>query len=329
MCWGSTQRAANRVRITAQLVDSSTGRHRWAERYDRKLEDVFALQDEVARTIVAILTAHVNKAEAERTATKPPTTWQAYTYHMRATEALASFWPSFDVERLYEARRLLERSLSMHANFTRAHGTLSLAIAWANRLDDDNLKPAALDRAYQLALKGVALDPNLPVAHAHLGSALTWKRQLDAALSEFERAIALNPNFTDWRLTSALIYAGEPERAIDMAHAHMRLDPYYHPMTPGWLGLAHYQLERYADALAPLRECVSRMPRYRSAHTRLAATYAQLGVREEARAEIAEVHRMDPKHTIDGYYRRVAPYQRTADAERLFDGLRKAGSPEK
>jgi adenylate cyclase len=328
---GSIQRAASRLRITAQLVDSSTGRHRWAERYDRKLEDVFALQDEVARTIVAILTAHVNKAEAERTATKPPTTWQAYDYHMRAIEALASFWPSFEVERLYEARQLLERSLSKDANYARAHGTLShtYAIAWTNRLDDDHLNPAALDRAYQLAIKGVALDPNLPVAHAHLGSALTWKRQLDAALAEFERAIALNPNFTDWRLTSALIYAGEPERAIEMAHAHMRLDPYYHPMAPGWLGLAHYQLKRYSDALAPLRECVSRMPRYKSAHTRLAATYAQLGLQEEARAEIAEVHRMDPKHTIDGYYRRVAPYQRTADAEHLFDGLRKAGLPEK
>jgi tetratricopeptide (TPR) repeat protein len=100
---------------------------------------------------------------------------------------------------------LLERSLSMDVNYARAHGTLShtYAIAWTSRLDEDHLNPVALDRAYQLALKAVALDPNLPVAHAHLGSALTWKRQLDAALAEFERAIALNPNFTDWRLTSA------------------------------------------------------------------------------------------------------------------------------
>jgi adenylate cyclase len=209
------------------------------------------------------------------------------------------------------------------------HLSHTYAIAWTNRLDDDHLNPAALDHAYQFALKTVALDPNLPVAYAHFGSALTWKRQLDAALAEFQRAIALNPNFTDWRLTSALIYAGEPGRAIDLVHAHMRLDPYYHPMAPGWLGLAHCQLGRYADALAPLREFVSRMPRYKSAHTPLAATYAQLGLLKGARAEIAEVHRMDPKHTIEGYYRRVAPYQRTADAEHLFDGLRKAGLQEK
>ena len=88
---GSIQRAGDRIRVTAQLVDGATGRHRWAERYDRKIEDVFSVQDEVVRTIVAILTAHVSKAESERRLTKPPTTWQAYDFHMRATDALVSF----------------------------------------------------------------------------------------------------------------------------------------------------------------------------------------------------------------------------------------------
>ena len=251
-------------------------------------------------------------------------------YHMQATEALTSFWPSFNAGRLYEARRLLEHSLSMDAKYARAHGTLShtYAIAWTSRVDEDHLNPAALDRAYQLALKAVQLDPNLPVAHAHLGSALTWKRQLDAALAEFEKAIALNPNFTDWRLTSALIFAGEPKRAMDVAHAHMRLDPYYHPMAPGWLGLAYYQHKRYADALAPLRECVSRLPKFMSARARLAATYAQLGLQEEARRDLG-----GPSHGPQAHDRRllppVAPYKRLSDAEHWFAGLRKAGLPEK
>ena len=327
---GSIQRAGDRVRVTAQLVDSATGRHRWAERYDRKIEDVFAVQDEVARTIVAILTAYVSKAEIERTLTKPPTTWQAYDYHMRATEALVSFWPSFDVERLYETRRLLERSLTLDANYARAYGTLShtYAVAWTNPVDDDFLNPAALDRAYTLALKGVQLDPNLPLAHAHLGSVLTWKRQLDAALAEFEKAMALNPNFTDWRLAGALIFAGEPEKAIDVVRALMRLDPFSHPLASGWLGLAYYQTKRYSQALAPLRECLSRMPNYRSARAWLAATYAQLGLQEEAQREVAEIIRIDPKHTIGGYYRRVPPYKLASDAKHLFAGLRKAGLPE-
>jgi adenylate cyclase len=328
---GSIQRAGDRIRITAQLVDSTTGRHRWADRYDRKIEDVFLVQDEVTRTIAAILTAHVNKAEVERTLIKPPTTWRAYDYHMRATDALVSFWPSFDVERLYETRRLLERSLVLDPSYARAYGTLShtYAIAWTNPLDDDFLNPDALDRAYALALKGVQIEPNLPLAHAHLGSALTWKRQLDAALAEFEKAIALNPNFTDWRLAAAMIFAGEPQAAIGVVQALMRLDPYYHPLASGWLGLASYQLKCYSQALTPLRECLSRMPNYRSARAWLAATYAQLGLQREARAEVAEILRIDAKHTIDGYYRRVPTYKFTSDAEHLFDGLRKAGLPEK
>jgi adenylate cyclase len=121
----------------------------------------------------------------------------------------------------------------------------------------------------------------------------------------------------------------EPERAVVVVHAYMRLDPYYQPVAPGWLGLAYYQLRRYADALAPLRECVSRLPKYTAARARLAATYAQLGLQEEARAEIAAVLRVDSKHTIDGYHRRVPPYKRISDAELMFEGLRKAGLPEK
>ena len=99
---GSIRRAGDRVRITGQLIDATTGGHRWAERYDRELKDVFALQDEVARTIVSILAAHVNKAEAERTLLKPPATWQAYDYYMRAGDTLALYWSSLKVEQLYE-----------------------------------------------------------------------------------------------------------------------------------------------------------------------------------------------------------------------------------
>ena len=190
------------------------------------------------------------------------------------------------------------------------------------------LNPSTLDRAYALALKGVQLDPNLPVVHAHLGSVLTWKRQLDAALAEFEKAIALNPNFTDWRLAGALIFAGEPEKAIDVVRALMRLDPFYHPLALWLVGARLLPTKRYSQALAPLRECLSRMPNYRSARAWLVATYAQLGLQKDARAEVAELLRIDPKHTIDGYHRRVPPYKLTSDAEHLFDGLRKAGLPQ-
>jgi adenylate cyclase len=238
---GSIRRAGDRVRITGQLVDATSGAHRWAERYDRELKDVFAVQDEVARSIVALLAAHVNKAEAERTVNKPPATWQAYDHYMRAADMLASFWSSFNVEQLYDAQRQCQQSLSVDPNYARAYAVLSLThlIVWFNALDSDHMNPAALDQAYQLARRAVQLDPNLPLAHAQLGYVLTWKRQHEASIAEFERAMALNPNFTDWRFGAALVRAGKPERAIDALQAYMRLDPFYPHFAPFRLGGAY------------------------------------------------------------------------------------------
>jgi adenylate cyclase len=122
---GSIRRGGDRVRISAQLIDAVTGIHRWAERYERQLEDVFAVQDEVARTIVAILAAHVNKAETERTLNKPPDTWQAYDYYLRAADAHASYLSSFKAVDIYGMRRMLEQSIAIDPNYARAYARLS------------------------------------------------------------------------------------------------------------------------------------------------------------------------------------------------------------
>ena len=327
---GSIRRAGDRVRITAQLIDATTGAHRWADRYDRKLEVVFAVQDELARTIVSILAAHVNKAETERTLLKPAATWQAYDYYMRAANTLASFRSSLKVEELYEGRRFLENALSTDPNYARAHAELSrtYTTAFVNPLDADFLSEAALDRAYQSARRAVQLDPNLSQAHADLGYVLTYKRHNEAAIAEFERATALNPNYTDWRFALALVYGGEPAKAIVIVEAHMRVDPFYAPVAPGVLGFAYYMLQRYAEALPLLRECAVRAPNFRASHIWLAATFAQLGQLEEARAEAAEVLRIEPKFTIITT-KRISLFKATVDAEHFSDGLRKAGLPEK
>jgi adenylate cyclase len=329
---GSVQRASDRIRISAQLIDTITGAHRWAERYDRKLEDVFTLQVELARTIVAILAAYVNKAEAERTLTKPPATWQAYDYYMRAADTFSSFWSSFNVEQLYETRRLLEHSLFLDPTYARAYGMLShtYIFAWTQAMDGDFLSPAVLARAYELARKAVQLDPNLPQARANLGRTLTWKRQSDAAIAQFEKAVALNPNFTDTGFAAALIYAGEPARAIEVNKTHMRLDPFCMPLVPGWLGLAYYMLRRYSEAVPPLRESLSRAPNHRAGHLWLAATYAQLGLLGEARAQAAEVLRIWPNYTIECSQTQLSGVFKDAqDSEHLLDGFRRAGLPER
>jgi adenylate cyclase len=328
---GSIRRAGDRVRISAQLVDAVTGAHRWAERYDRELKDVFAAQDEVSRAVVATLVAQVNKAEAERTLLKPPATWQAYDFFMRASDIYTAARSSFNVADLYEARKLLERSISLDPSYARAYATLSHThlVAWLFRLDEDYLSPAALECAHRLAWKAVQLDPNLPIAHAHLGMVLTFEGQHEQSVAEFERAIALNPNFTDWRFGTTLVRAGQPARAIQVVETHMRYDPFYTPSAPGNLGLARYMLKQYSEALPPLREFASRAPNVSQGHIWLAANLAQLGRLDEARAEAAEVLRIDPKYTIDGTQRRLALNKRPEDTEHLLDGLRKAGLPER
>ena len=328
---GSVRRAGDRIRISAQLIDAATGANRWAERYDRELKDVFAVQDEVSQAIVAVLVAQVNKAETERTLLKPPATWQAHEFFMRASVMYRTIYSSFSVTDLYEVRRLLERSIALDPNYARAYASLANThlIAWVQPVDEYHFTPAALERAHHLARKAVQLDPNLPIAHAHLGNVLTFEGQHEQSIAEFEKAIALNPNFTDWRFGMTLLRAGEPARAIQVIEAHMRHDPLYVPIAAGQLGLARYMLKEYSQALPSLRECASRAPGMRQSHVWLAAGLAQLGRLDEAHAEAAEVLRIDAKFTIDGTQRRQALFKRPEDAEHLFDGLRKAGLPER
>src|SRR5450432_291759 len=286
---GSIRRSGDRVRISVQLIDAVTGSHHWAERYDRTLEDIYAVQDEVVRTIVAILAAHVNKAETERILLKPPATWQAYDYYMRGTAIWNSYWSSLKTEELYQARRFFERSFAIDATYARACAMLSTTYitAWIlPAFSSEYRNPDALDQAYQMARKGVQLDPYSPQALGALGLALACKGQHEASMAAYKKAVVLNPNYSDRGFALALVCAGEPMRAIEVIKAHMRLDPFYPPVVPLWSGMAHYMLHRYLEALPLLRESASRAPNFlHPAHAWLAACYAQLGRLDEARAE--------------------------------------------
>jgi adenylate cyclase len=327
---GSIRRAEDRVRITAQLVEAETGAHRWAERYDRQLEDVFAVQDEVARTVATLLAAHVDRAEVERTLLKPPATWQAYDYFIRGAASLVSFQVSGKIEDLYEARRLLERSLSFDRHFARAYALLSHSyhLAYAVPSDSDYLNLATEHRALALARKAVELDPNSAEAHDKLARVLTWLRQHGPAIAEFERALALNPNLSTSGFVLGLLFAGEFRRAIDVGKVARRLDPFCSPWTPGWIGLAYYMLRRYSEALPLLRECVARAPNFRGAHVWMAATYVRLDQLEDAREAAAEVLRIEPTYSISGVQKQLSVFKHPEHAEHLFEALRKAGLPE-
>jgi adenylate cyclase len=326
---GSVRRGGDRVRINAQLIDAGTGIHRWAERYDQDLEDVFAIQDDVARTIAAILVAHVNIAEAERTLLKPPATWQAYDHYMRASSAWILFQSSWQMEHLLETRRHLADSLSIDPKYARCYAMLASThrVAWLNPLNDEYLSPKALDQAIKLARRAIELNPSLPEAYAELGYNVIRKRDFDGATAAAERAIALNPTFADYRLAQVFFSVGEPAKAIAIAKAQMRLDPFHPHFAPLMAGVAHYLLKEYHDARQWLSEAIGRAPNHQYGHAFLAATYAQLGRLEDARAEAAEVLRLNPRYSINGTQKRVSNLKRAEDMEHLVDGLLKAGLP--
>jgi adenylate cyclase len=326
---GSVRRVGDRIRINAKLIDAASGAHLWAERYDREVSDVFAVQDEVTRAIVTVLAGYLNMAEAERALLKPPAAWEAYDYYLRGTRA---YWLGFTesaVVSIYQARRLLEKSLSIDPNYARAYAILarSYTVTYLEPRDGDYLLAAGLERAHGFARKAVQLDGGLPEAHAQFGWVLLFQRQHEAAIVEYERAISLNPNFTDPGFGLCLMFAGEPRRAMEILEANLRLDPFQNASRLGYIGHAHYMLKRYPEAIPPLRECVWRMPNFRIAKLWLAAAYAQAGQLMEAQAAAADVRRIEPGFTIDRW-KITAAYRNHQDAEHLFDGLRKAGLPQ-
>ena len=235
---GSVRRDANRVRITAQLIDAETRMHLWAERYDRSFEDALAVQDEVARQIVSVLAIQVKKAESQRVIAKPPQTWQAYDYYLRAIDCVTAYHSSYDKETLFRGRRLLQQALAIDPTYARAHATLSSCYIsqWIHRWDDDCPWTEALDRSYQAARESVRLASELPEGHVALGQVLIFLRQYEGAIAAVERAIILNPNLTSFRFAYTYILAGEAARAAQLLQAHMRLDPFYEPNAPMALG---------------------------------------------------------------------------------------------
>jgi adenylate cyclase len=272
----------------------------------------------------------VNRAEIERALLKPPAAWEAYEYYLRGAEAFFLHTTRRTKASLYDARRLLQQSLAIDPDYARAHAMLSWTHfhAYTEPFDGDYLSPAVLDRALELAQTAVHLDARLPQARAQLGQLLPYKRQYDAAIAEFERALALNPNFVDHRYAQVLICAGEPARAIEALASSLRLDPFPWPHAFGQMGLANYMLKRYGEAVHFLRECTSRLPNLQWPHLWLASAYAQLGQLEEARNEAAEVLRINPGFTIASWKRLCVVYKDPKDAEHRIDGARKAGLPE-
>lgn len=326
---GSIRRVGHRVRISVQLTDVDTRASRWAEHFDCNVDDLFDVQDEVVCTIVSVLSAHLNRSEVERTGRKPPTNWESYDYYLQGSDTYSQFHRDMTAANIHRSRSLIEQCIALAPSFSPAHVVLSATYTTSYNLplDDDYLKPETLAKAHNAATIAVKCDPKSPRAYTQLGYTMIFARQPDRAVSLFERAMALNPNFSDWRLALALMMAGHMHKAVDVAQSHLRLDPFALPIARGYLGLAHYMLKDYETALAILQEFVSLAPNHQPGRLWLASTYARLGHKELASAEAAEVLRINPRWTIE-QFEPLGPFKNPDDARHFFEGMRIAGLPE-
>jgi adenylate cyclase len=321
---GSVRRFGDGIRITAQLVDSRSGIRRWAERFDRAVGEIFAVQDEITQSIVRIAVAHLRHAERERVLGKPPNSWTAYDLTLQGDEALRANRVSWALDKLHEARRHYAEALKVDPDNAAICSKLAFVYvrSYHDPADAELGSQDVLRQGYDLAERAVGLDPNLPLARANLGWALLWMRQHDAAVSEYEKAFALNPNFSDPLFGGVLVYAGEASRALQFVQEHLRLDPFHPPHIHAIQSHALYMLRRYREAITPLSECIRRAPAVLLGRFWLAATLVRLGEAEKAKVVAAELLRHRPTIT---HWLPLAPYRNPQDAEHVNEALREAG----
>jgi adenylate cyclase len=319
---GSVRRSGNQLRITAQLIDATTGSHLWAERYDRGLKDIFAIQDEITMKILTSLQVSLTEGEVARIQAKGTNNLDAYLLFLQGYVELERM----NKDGNFLARQKAQEAIALDPKYALAY--YLLAHTYVNEVplgisEDPRL---SLKKAMELIQKTLALDKSLAAPHALLGWIYTLMLQHDKGIAECEQAVSLQPNSAKayYYLSMAFRYAGRPKEAITMCKEAIRLDPI--PVSYYYSGLTNtYCLAgQYEEAVAAGKKAVSLEPNSLIAHGFLAAAYSLHGWQEEARIEAAEVLRINPKFSVD-YWAKTMPYKNEADRELIIGALREAG----
>ncbi len=326
---GSVRQADGTLWIHARLIDGTTGRHVWAERYQRPTGNLLAAQQEITRTIVGVVASgwgELQRAELERIRDVPAEDLAAYDLYLRGM----AYKNRKSRENNALARQMFERAIEADPSYAKAMAEASLA--YLNDVFNDwtGSREDALREAEALARRAVAIDPSEPWGFVALGLVYQLEGREDRALALFETAHTLNPN--DYDVKEALGYAttwsGSAERGVELLEQAQQLNP-YHAGEPRTLGAAYFFSHRYEDALATVNAVTDRerTPGY---WLYKAAAHAQLGQLDEASAAVAEALELDPDLTLQSQHaRRLALGLAPAYAEHLTEALRKAGLPER
>ncbi len=324
---GSVRLAGDRARITAQLIDGETGNHLWAERYDRQMTDIFAVQDDITASVVGAIGPQLQAAEIQRIQSKPPESLDAWGCVIRSLWHLGR-QTGEDTD---EACRLLRQAIDTSPDYAKAHSVL--AFAESRRLFFGADFDTTVAAAREIARVSRALDDDDPWSHFASGYVECFTGRYDDAIAWYRRAIALNENFAlaHGNVAAALALGGHPDEAIESVERALRMSP-RDPFNFSYLhfaGLAYFAAGRYAEGVSAGEQALRERPNFATALRCLAACHAALGQIDKAQAAITEALRLAPGSTVQrDAYGQVA-YTRAEDRKRYAEALRKAGLPEK
>ena len=313
---GSVRRAGRQIRVSVRLIDAATGRHIWAEHYDRQIEELFSVQDEIVRAVVTSSEHRIARREAELVARRAPDSWLAYDFFLQARHDLA------DYEGYAKAEASLLHVLDIDPKFAEAYAMLThveMAKYWK---DGDT---SHIDKAKDYARRSLSLDPNKSAGHNAMSLVCAFNDRMDLALVHVNRALTLNPSSTLAAVNRAqwLAFSGNCTEAIEELEVLLKRDP----IPPSWYwdtqGSVLFQLKRYQDAIDAYSMVIDRQP-WQLAYT--AASLAYLGRIEEARLQIESLLSADPVMNVSKMIN-IERWQTPEARDHLIEGLRRAGLP--
>jgi adenylate cyclase len=319
---GSIRKAGDKIRITAQLIDSLSGHHLWAERYDRNLKEIFAVQDELTKNIITAMQVKLTEGEQVRAAAKGTNNLEAYLKYLQAMVIMRQF----NIESNALARQLAQEAIAIDPEYAMAYRALSATYQMDVWLGTSKSPKQSIAKAMELLQKAIELDATYAEAHGHLGFTFSMIGKHDKAVAKAEQAVALNPNsaYVHMVMGHTLRFAGRNEEAIPEYKKAIRLNPIPPTNYLFGLGLAYCWTGQYEEAIKWCEKAVHKDPDSFLTRLMMTVVYSRSGREKDARTEAAEVLRINPKFSVEKFGRAATG----SNAEEFIAALHKAGLPE-
>jgi adenylate cyclase len=316
---GSVRKGGDNIRITAQLIDALSGKHLWAERYDRELKDIFVIQDEITKEIITAMQVKFTEGERGRTDAKGTNSLEAYLKYLQSIANIRHF----NIESNALGKQLAQEAIALDPEYAMAYYALAVTHQMDMWLGTSKSPKQSIAKCMELLQKAIELDATYAEAHGQLGFTFSIMHKPDKAIAKAEQAVALNPNsaFAHMILGHTLRFAGRHEEAIPEYKKAIRLNPIPPTNYLFGIGLSYCWTGQYEEAVKWCEKAVRQDPDSFLAHLMMTVVYSMSGREEDARAEAAEVLRINPKFSVKKFEKRT----RSKDSKMFVGALRKAG----